>query len=85
MTNKKLKKVALTSILTAMLASSFTISNAESYKVFIDAGHGGKDNGSSHNGYLEDVLNLQIAQKLKNKLINEKINKNQIKFKKIVE
>ena len=71
MTNKKLKKVALTSILTAMLASSFTISNAESYKVFIDAGHGGKDNGSSHNGYLEDVLNLQIAQKLKNKLINE--------------
>ena len=42
MTNKKLKKVALTSILTAMLASSFTISNAESYKVFIDAGHGGK-------------------------------------------
>ena len=71
MTNTKLKKVALTSILTAMLASSFTISNAESYKVFIDAGHGGKDNGSSHNGYLEDVLNLQIAQKLKNKLINE--------------
>ena len=70
LTNKKLKKVALTSILTAMLASSFTISNAESYKVFIDAGHGGKDNGSSHNGYLEDVLNLQIAQKLKNKLIN---------------
>ena len=62
MTNKKLKKVTLTSILTAMLASSFTISNAESYKVFIDAGHGGKDNGSSHNGYLEDVLNLQIAQ-----------------------
>ncbi len=71
MINNKLKKVAVTSILTTMLASNFIVSNAESYKVFIDAGHGGKDNGSSNNGYLEDVINLQIASKLKNRLINE--------------
>ena len=67
----KFKKIVVTSLLTTMLSSSFIISNAESYKVFIDAGHGGKDNGASHNGYLEDVINLQIAQKLKNELLNE--------------
>ena len=71
MLKSKFKKIALTSILTTMLSSSFIIANAESYKVFIDAGHGGRDNGASHNGYVEDVINLQIANKLKNKLINE--------------
>ena len=71
MLKSKFKKIALTSILTTMLSSSFIIANAESYKVFIDAGHGGKDNGTSHNGYVEDVINLQIAHKLKNRLINE--------------
>lgn len=71
MLNNRLKKFAATSILTTILASNILISNAQNYKVFIDAGHGGKDNGSSHNGYLEDVINLQIAYKLKNKLINE--------------
>ena len=71
MLNSKFKKVALTSILTTILSSSFIIANAESYKVFIDAGHGGRDNGASYNGYVEDVINLQIAHKLKNRLINE--------------
>ncbi|WP_296647799.1 N-acetylmuramoyl-L-alanine amidase [Romboutsia sp. 13368] len=71
MLKSKFQKIALTSILTTMLSSNFLIANAESYKVFIDAGHGGKDNGASHNGYLEDVINLQIAHKLKNRLINE--------------
>lgn len=71
MTNNKLKKFAVTSLLTTMLASNFVIANAETYKVFIDPGHGGIDNGTSHYGYLEDVINLQIAHKLKNKLINE--------------
>lgn len=73
MINKTLKKIATASILTTILASNFTISNASNYKVFIDAGHGGKDNGSSHNGYFEDAINLQIAQKLKDKLIDEGI------------
>ncbi|MDY3206371.1 N-acetylmuramoyl-L-alanine amidase, partial [Clostridium baratii] len=34
------------------------------YKVFIDPGHGGYDDGSSGNGLLEDELNLQIGLKL---------------------
>ncbi len=73
MINKTLKKIAAASILTTIFVANFTISNASNYKVFIDAGHGGKDNGSAHNGYFEDAINLQIAQKLKDKLINEGI------------
>jgi len=69
--NIKLKKVVVGSILTTMLASNIIVSNAEGYKVFIDAGHGGKDNGASYKGYLEDTINLQIASKLKNRLVNE--------------
>ena len=38
------------------------------YKVFIDPGHGGYDDGSSGNGLLEDELNLQIGLKLQKKL-----------------
>nr|WP_317332498.1 N-acetylmuramoyl-L-alanine amidase [uncultured Romboutsia sp.] len=73
MISKTLKKIAAASILTTILASNFTISNAASHKVFIDAGHGGKDNGSNHNSYFEDAINLQIAKKLENKLIDEGI------------
>ena len=38
------------------------------YKVFIDPGHGGNDNGASGNGYYEDVLNLQVAKRVESKL-----------------
>lgn len=71
MLKKSFKNILSASVLLSALTLSSTVSNASTYKVFIDAGHGGKDNGSSHNGYLEDVINLQIAQKLKNKLLNE--------------
>lgn len=33
------------------------------YKVFIDPGHGGVDNGAVQNGVLEDEINLQISKK----------------------
>ena len=36
--------------------------------VVLDAGHGGKDNGASANGVLEDELNLLVTLKLKDKL-----------------
>ena len=36
--------------------------------VVLDAGHGGKDNGASANGILEDELNLAVTLKLKDKL-----------------
>ncbi|MGG7078244.1 N-acetylmuramoyl-L-alanine amidase, partial [Clostridium sardiniense] len=55
--------------------SSSTYSQAKSntvdrnyYKVFIDAGHGGHDNGSYGNGVYEDELNLQIALRIQKKL-----------------
>ena len=38
------------------------------YKVFIDPGHGGYDNGAVQNGVLEDELNLQISKKIEAKL-----------------
>lgn len=33
--------------------------------IVVDAGHGGKDNGASANGFIEDELNLAVALKLK--------------------
>ena len=38
------------------------------YKVFVDAGHGGNDNGAYGNGLYEDELNLKIALKIQKKL-----------------
>ena len=38
------------------------------YKVFIDPGHGGYDNGAVQNGVLEDEINLQISKKIESKL-----------------
>ena len=42
--------------------------NRDYYKVFIDPGHGGYDNGAVQNGVLEDEINLQISQKVEAKL-----------------
>lgn len=64
MLNKSFKNILSASVLVSALTLSSTISNASTYKVFIDPGHGGKDNGSSYNGYLEDNLNLQISKNL---------------------
>lgn len=44
------------------------------YKVFVDPGHGGHDNGASGFGNLEDELNLQIAKKVESKLKSKGIN-----------
>ena len=43
------------------------------YKVFVDPGHGGKDNGASGNGNNEDQLNLQVAKRVEKKLIDKGI------------
>ncbi|MEG0181476.1 MAG: N-acetylmuramoyl-L-alanine amidase [Peptostreptococcaceae bacterium] len=40
----------------------------EHYKVFIDPGHGGSDNGAGSNGLKEDELNLKVSLMLRNKL-----------------
>lgn len=38
--------------------------------IFIDPGHGGKDDGASYEGVLEDEINLNIAEFLYEKCIN---------------
>lgn len=44
------------------------IINRNYYKVFVDPGHGGSDNGASSFSNLEDNLSLQIAKSLESKL-----------------
>ena len=41
------------------------------YIVFIDAGHGGKDNGANYLNIYEDEINLNIAKKLYEKCIDK--------------
>ncbi|MGL6108316.1 N-acetylmuramoyl-L-alanine amidase [Romboutsia sp.] len=72
--NKKFKSIALVFTMLGIIASSYTQVNASEHKVLIDPGHGGKDNGSSHNFYIEDQINLQIANKLRDALEKEGIN-----------
>lgn len=40
----------------------------QTYKVFVDAGHGGGDSGALGNGYKESDINLQVAKKVENEL-----------------
>lgn len=74
MLKTRLRNIFITSMLASTLFFNYTVSNAASYKVFIDPGHGGVDNGSSYYGYKEDALNLQISKKLESKLMLEGIN-----------
>ena len=39
--------------------------------IYIDAGHGGKDNGASYNGVLEDEINLSISKLLIEMLVDK--------------
>ena len=59
------------------------------YKVFVDPGHGGSDNGASGFGLLEDELNLQISniveKKLKEKGIEVKMSRTSDKFIPLIE
>ncbi|MFR5265390.1 SH3 domain-containing protein [Clostridium sp.] len=45
--------------------------NRNYYKVFIDPGHGGYDNGAVQNGFLEDEINLKISKKIE-KILSDK-------------
>lgn len=51
---------------TSVLKQGRAYVNRDYYKVFIDPGHGGYDNGASYNGFLEDEINLRISHKIKN-------------------
>lgn len=56
------KEVAAARTLTATTGKTITANS--NYRVFIDAGHGGKDSGASANGLQEKDLNLKIALKV---------------------
>lgn len=73
MRKRTLKNIAMLSILSTMIVSNYNIANASGYKVIVDPGHGGKDNGSAYSGHIEDSINLQIANKVTNKLRAEGI------------
>ena len=44
-----------------------------SYIIFVDPGHGGKDNGTSYNDIFEDELNLKLSTILYEILINNNV------------
>lgn len=48
-----------------------SISNAQNFKVTLDAGHGGKDHGAMYHGFTEKDVNLAIVLKI-GKLLDEK-------------
>lgn len=73
-----LKKRKIISAIALILISSIAIPNTIYAKgntktVFIDVGHGGYDNGSAHNGYVEDNISLQISKEVAKKLGENKI------------
>ena len=46
-------------------------SSLSNYIIFIDPGHGGKDNGTSYNEILEDELNMKLSLILFEQIIND--------------
>lgn len=74
-----LKKSIIISALSIALIAGATIhstvyGNPAVNTVFIDVGHGGRDNGSAHNRYVEDEMNLQISKIVAKKLKKQNIN-----------
>ncbi len=51
--------------------SEHIVSSLSGYCIFIDPGHGGKDNGTSFNDVLEDEINLAIAKKVYERLLDD--------------
>lgn len=62
------KIIIMLSLICFFIASSVLVIaintniNLSGYVIFIDAGHGGKDNGANYNEVLEDTINLNIAK-----------------------
>lgn len=78
--NTKIRKIsAIILIVSICLITVFTTIKVVAYKslqtclngriVYIDAGHGGKDNGASVDGVMEDAINMEISKYLYEELI----------------
>ena len=70
---KKVLLVIIFIFLTSCHYLHVQTSNFSSYIIFIDPGHGGKDNGTSYNDIFEDELNLKLSTILYEKLLNDNI------------
>ncbi len=71
-----MKRIVIVMIIFIVVISSTFIVNARDnnvnlsgYIIYIDAGHGGKDNGASYDKVLEDEINLNISEYLLQDLI----------------
>ena len=53
------------------ISASINTINLNGYVLFIDAGHGGKDNGAYINEILEDTINLEISKLLVESLVDK--------------
>ena len=53
-----------TTLIVHQQKKDLSISAVSGYTIFVDPGHGGKDNGASFNDVLEDEINLSIATKV---------------------
>ena len=61
--------ISITVILICIsLVCGYTLVKSQNYReilfgkiIYVDPGHGGKDNGTSFNGVLEDEINLKIS------------------------
>ena len=48
----------------AIIKAKYLNVNLYGYAIYVDAGHGGKDNGASYNDVLEDSINLSVSKEL---------------------
>lgn len=71
-----MKKIFIFIIILLCSSCNYKISETaffSSHIIFIDPGHGGKDNGTHYNDIFEDEINLKLATILYEKLINDNL------------
>ena len=72
----KIKILIILMIMGIIVSSRYIVKANESdmnlngYIIYVDAGHGGKDNGANNNDILEDSINLSISTLLVEELVN---------------
>lgn len=74
MLNKKTKTLTITTLLIMILSLQVVGANPLPLKdkiITIDAGHGGRDPGTTYNDILEKDINLEIALALEKELLNQ--------------
>ncbi|MGL5346119.1 MAG: N-acetylmuramoyl-L-alanine amidase [Peptostreptococcaceae bacterium] len=70
---KKNLIISALALIVCVAVPNMIYSNPATHTVFIDAGHGGHDNGTAHNRYVEDKINLEISNIVAKKLEKQNI------------